>query len=89
MGRRCFWAFRGLDMCRNQYLFLCPAKVLIHAAQTRLNWTRLPRPELLVEGQMRFAFSFIMDISRTGLLICIKCLGLLIRILTAHIIGDQ
>jgi hypothetical protein len=31
----------------------------------------------------------IMDISRTGLLICIKCLGLLIRILTAHIIGDQ
>ena len=28
-------------------------------------------------------------ISRTDLLICIKCLGLLIRILTAHIIGDQ
>jgi hypothetical protein len=28
--------------------------------------------------------------SRTrGLLICIKCLGLLIRIVTAHIIGNQ
>ena len=29
------------------------------------------------------------SISHTGLVICIKCLGLLIRILTAHIIGDQ
>jgi hypothetical protein len=41
---------------------------------------------IIVEAQTRFAIT---DLSRTGLLVCIKCLGLLIRILTAHIIGGQ
>jgi hypothetical protein len=43
-----------------------------------------------MEAVGRYSLLFhINEASRPGLLICIKCLGLLIRILTAHIIGAQ